>query len=179
MKKKIIYLAAGYAELLTYDNNDFDITYQDKFIERDIGGDMLQVPLENYDILIATPPCNYWSRANYRRETSKYALETKHLLPDIIKKFKGTGKPFIVENVINKRLMSGIIKDNSDIYYYEHGRHSYFTNVNMSSYIKDIPQISDNIQNKSKKQRQGGFNVNIVLTYFIYDLINKEYGKKR
>ena len=179
MKKKIIYLAAGYAELLTYDNNDFDITYQDKFIKRDLGGDMLQVPLENYDILIATPPCNYYSRANYRRETSAYSQKTKHLLPEIIKKFKETGKPFIVENVINKTLMSKIIKDNSDIYYFEHGRHSYFTNIDMSEYIKDIPQISDDIQNKSKKQRQGGFNVNIVLTYFIYDLINKEYRKKR
>lgn len=177
MKKKVIYLAAGEAELFTYDNNDFDITYQDKFIKRDLGGDMLQVPLDKYDILIATPPCNYWSRANYRRETSKYALETKHLLPDIIKKFKATGKPFIVENVINKRLMSEIIKDNSDIYYYEHGRHSYFTNINMSDYIKDIPQIADNVKRKSQRQRQGGFNVNIVLTYFIYDLINKEYKK--
>ena len=146
-------------------------------LKRDLGGDMLQVPLDKYDILIATPPCNYWSRANYRRETSKYALETKHLLPEIIKKFKETGKPFIVENVINKTLMSKIIKDNSDIYYYEHGRHSYFTNVNMSSYIKDIPQIKDDIQNKTRKQRQGGFNVNIVLTYFINNLINK--NKKR
>lgn len=172
MKKKVVYLAAGYAELLIYDNNDFDITYQDKFVKRDLGGDMLQIPLDKYDILIATPPCNYWSRANYRRETSKYALDTKHLLSEIIKKFKRTGKPFIVENVINKRLMSEIIKENNDIYYFEHGRHSYFTNIDMSSYIKDIPQIKDNIQNKSQKQRQGGFNVNIVLTYFLKNLIN-------
>jgi site-specific DNA-cytosine methylase len=173
MKKKVIYLASGYAQLFTH-NNDFDITYQDKFIKRDLGGDMLQVSLDNYDILIATPPCNYWSRGNYRRETSKYALETKHLLPEIIKKFKTTRKPFIVENVINKKLMSKIINDNKDIYYYEHGRHSYFTNIDMSSYIKDIPQIKDNIQNITQKQRQGGYNVNIVLTYFIYNLINKE-----
>ena len=165
---KVLYLASGHA-ILDYDN----VIYQDKFVKRDLGGDMLQVPLDNYDILIATPPCNYWSRANYRRETSKYALETKHLLPDIIKKFKATKKPFIVENVINKKLMSGIINENKDIYYYEHGRHTYFTNINMSSYIKDIPQILDDIQNKSKKQRQGGFNVNIVLTYFINNLINK------
>lgn len=178
MKKKVLYLAAGYAQLLTYDNNDFEITYQDKFIKRDLGGDMLQVPLKDYDILIATPPCNYWSRANYRRETSIYAQKTKHLLPEIIKRFKRTGKPFIVENVINKKLMSEIIKDNSDIYYFEKGRHSYFTNIDMSSYIKDIPQIYDDIQNKSKKQRQGGYNVNIVLTYFLYDLINNKKFKK-
>jgi len=164
---KVLYLAAGHA-ILKYDN----VIYQDKFVKRDISGDMLQVPLDQYDILIATPPCNYWSRANYRRETSKYALETKHLLPEIIKKFKGTGKPFIVENVINKTLMSDIIKDNSDIYYFEHGRHSYFTNIDMSDYINDIPQISDDIQNKSRKQRQGGYNVNVVFDYFIKNLKN-------
>lgn len=171
MKKKIIYLAAGYARLPLYLENDFIITYQDKFIQRDLAGDMLDIDLYDYDILIATPPCNYWSKANYRRETSKYALDTKHLLPAIIDKFKTTRKPFIVENVINKKLMSEIIKQNNDIYYFEHGRHSYFTNVDMSSYIKDIPQIKDNVKNKSQKQRQGGFNVNIVLTYFIKNLI--------
>lgn len=172
MKKKVIYLAAGNAQLLKLGENDFIITYQDKFIKRDLGGDMLDIDLSDYDILIATPPCNYYSRANYRRDISIYSQQTKHLLPEIIKKFKITKKPFIVENVINKKLMNQIIKDNDDIYYFEHGRHSYFTNIDMSSYIKDIPQIKDNIQNKSQKQRQGGFNVNIVLTYFLKNLIN-------
>ena len=40
-----------------------------------------EIDLTKYDYIIATPPCNYYSRANYRRETSKIAQETKHLLP--------------------------------------------------------------------------------------------------
>lgn len=96
---KIIYLGAGYGRL-NYNNvvyNDID-----KNTKCDIIADMLTVNLDSYDILIATPPCNYYSKANYRRNKSYYSLATKHLLPDIIKIFEKTKKPFIIENVINK-----------------------------------------------------------------------------
>lgn len=76
-----------------------DIVYQDINGERDIGGDMLEVDLSPYDYIIATPPCNWWSRANYRRNSYEYALKTKHLLIDILHKLCNQSKPFIVENV--------------------------------------------------------------------------------
>lgn len=156
---KVIYLAAHTA-LLEYDN----VIYQDLLISRDLGGDMLDIDLSDYDILIATPPCNYYSRANYRRETSEYSQQTKHLLPDIIKKFSSLDKPFIVENVINKSTMGFIINSlPSNVFYYEHGRHSYFTNIMFD--FRHLKQIPDNIQ--SSNDREGGFNVNIVLDYFI------------
>lgn len=77
---KGIYLAAFEA----YHPNH-DIIYQDINGLRDLGGDMLDVDLSSYDFIIATPPCNYWSRCNYRRDISDYSLKTKHLLPGIIK----------------------------------------------------------------------------------------------
>lgn len=54
---KGIYLCAFYAN-----HPQADLDYQDRFIERDIGGDCLDVKLDRYDYIIATPPCNYWSR---------------------------------------------------------------------------------------------------------------------
>ena len=80
-----------------------DIVYQDINGERDIGGDMLTIDLYDYDYIIATPPCNWWSRANYRRDSSIYALSTKLLLPCIIYKLAYIDKPFIVENVLNEK----------------------------------------------------------------------------
>ena len=83
-------------------HEDYDIVYQDIIGHRDIGGDMMDVDLTPYDYIIATPPCNWWSRANYRRNSSEYALKTKHLLIDILHKLANQDKPFIVENVRNE-----------------------------------------------------------------------------
>ncbi|NLN50339.1 MAG: hypothetical protein GX149_01775, partial [Acholeplasmataceae bacterium] len=79
---KILYLAAGHGSI----NTNHEVVYQDLIIKRDLGGDMLDIDLNGYDLIIATPPCNYYSRANYRRKTSKYSNDTKHLLPEIISK---------------------------------------------------------------------------------------------
>jgi site-specific DNA-cytosine methylase len=157
---KIIYLASYTAKL----NINDTVIYQDKFIKRDLSGDMLNVDLNNYDIILATPPCNYYARGNWKRETSKYSQDTKHLLPEIIFKLSKLNKPFMVENVRNFTLMEKFIKSFSGFVYY-HGRHTYFTNVLIN--ISHIPQIKDNIQNKNSKQRQGGNNVNTVFEYFI------------
>lgn len=94
---KVIYLGAYEA----YHPN-FDVVYQDINGKRDLGGDMLEVDLKSYDVIIATPPCNYWSIARGNR-CSQYSLDTKHLLPEIIKRLAKENKPFVVENVINKK----------------------------------------------------------------------------
>ena len=62
----------------------YDIDYQDINGKRDIGGDMLSVSLDKYDFIIATPPCNYFSRGNWRRNVSSYSINTAHLLPTIL-----------------------------------------------------------------------------------------------
>jgi len=139
---------------------------------------MLDIDLSSYDFIIATPPCNYYSRANRFRETSMYSQKTKHLLPAILKKLQNQDKPFIVENVINKVLMKDIIKD-FKYFIYEYGRHTYFTNVPFNPY--GIIQVSDMLYKplktgkhigrlapwSTKKQRQGGINVHNIIEYWL------------
>lgn len=167
---KVIYLAAGSGEI-DYKNT----TYQDMYIKRDIGGDMLKININSYDIIIATPPCNYWSRARGNRKPSQYALDTKHLLPGIIEKLENQNKPYIIENVINKKLMKDIINNFSG-HYYEIGRHSYFTNI-MINFSK-INQINENIKLINSKNRQGSINVKNVLDYFIKYVMENEKWKQ-
>ena len=163
---KILYLAAGHGRL----NTKHEVIYQDLIVKRDLPGDMLDVDLNGYDLIIATPPCNYYSRANYRRKTSNYSNHTKHLLPDIISKLETLDVPVIIENVINKKLMDFILQKTT-LFYNEVGRHCYFTNrlVNFSC----IPQKYDfeyggkPIQNLSRNARQGGKNVQLVLEHYI------------
>lgn len=139
----IIYLAAHIAN-----HPKWNVTYQDISGNRDIGGDMMDVDLSPYDIIIATPPCNYWSRANYRRETSEYAQNTKHLLPSIIDKLIKENKPFIVENVRNKKLMDAHGLYNKNCFIIEHGRHTYWTNIPFNP--SNVIQTSDFIPTRRK-----------------------------
>ena len=163
---KILYLAAGHGQI----NTIHDVVYQDLFVKRDLGGDMLDIDLKGYDLIIASPPCNYYSRANYRYKTSKYSNDTKHLLPGIITKLENIGVPVIIENVINKKRMSFILQKTS-LFYNEVGRHCYFTNR-----LVDFSCISQSfnfecgcksVQNCSTKARQGGKNVQLVFEYYI------------
>jgi len=168
MKKIVICLAAGKA-VLNYDN----VIYNDFIVKRDLVCDMMDVDLSQYDILIATPPCNYYSRANsYKsKETSVYSQTTKHLLPDIIDKFIASGKPFIVENVRSGPLFKklGLFNKNCFIYFY--GRHTYWTNVMFNPL--GIPQEYDfcSIPGygcvRLKSYVQGGKNVNDVFDYWL------------
>jgi len=159
----------------------YNIVYQDINGKRDISGNMLDIDLTPYDFIIATPPCNYWSRANCRRETSKYAQETKHLLPDIIEKLYRQDKPYIIENVRNDRLFKVNNLYDFPCFIYKIGRHTYWTNVKLD--ISDIPQRQDykyggkvikyeDIQNSSANC-QGGFNVHVVIERFL-ETIHKE-----
>lgn len=121
---KGIYLASFKAN-----HPKYNILYQDINGKRDLGGDMMDVDLTEFDFIIATPPCNYWSRANWRRESSQYAQKTKHLLPCILAKLAYQDKPFIVENVCNNKRFS-----KEGFYYlpcfvYVIGGHTYWTNV--------------------------------------------------
>jgi hypothetical protein len=186
---KIIYLASHKAIL---DLPQHEIIYQDKFIKRDLSGDMLDIDLTPYDLIIATPPCNYYSRANYRRETSFYAQETKHLLPNILQKLSKQNKPFIVENVRNPKLMISFI-NNFNGFVYVYGRHTYFTNFFFS--FDDLPQTfeykttktiikngkkmrSGQIPLFNKKDHEGGNNVNSVIIRYILTIQDFFHSQK-
>lgn len=170
---KIIYLASGRA-ILKHDN----VTYNDLLEPRDIQCDMMSVNLDPYDILIATPPCNFYSRASGGRH-SDYAMATAHLLPDIIDKFIATDKPFLVENVRNEPLFIKLGLYDKNCYVYKHGRHTYWTNIPFNP--KGIPQEFDfkAIPGygcvRLKSYVQGGRNVNDVIDYFIDVVKNGGY----
>lgn len=167
-----IYLASFRAS-----HPNYDIVYQDINGKRDIGGDMMEVDLTPYDFIIATPPCNYYSRANYRRETSAYAQATKHLLPSILKKLCKQEKPFIVENVRNKRIFTEMHLYEFPCFIYEIGRHTYWTNVFLN--YQDIEQTLNFHKHgvfltDIDGNRQGGENVHKVIEVFLETI--KERG---
>ena len=174
--KKGIYLAAGAA----YHKN-YNIIYQDLLVKRDIGGNMLDIDLNDYDFIIATPPCNFWSRARGNK-ISNYSLETKHLLPDIIDKLIKLNKPFIVENVKNdKRMLEHNILPRKDCKIYYLNRHIYFTNVELD--LSNIEQRQDfkyggkviKYDDMETKYHQGGFNVYNVIECFLKEVNRSKY----
>lgn len=167
---KGIYLGAYKAN-----HPNYNIVYQDINGQRDLAGDMLSIDLEPYDFIIATPPCNWWSNAFRKIKTmSQYAEDTKHLLPFIIDILIDLDKPFIVENVRNKPLFKKHGLYDKDCFIYHYGRHTYWTNIIFNPI--GINQVSDNINNLSSKDRQGGINVHNVIEYWLSNLkgINNE-----
>lgn len=166
LKEKKVYIKKGiYLASFKAMHQDYNITYQDINGKRDIGGDMLDIDLAPYDYIIASPPCNYWSRANYRRETSEYSQKTKHLLPTILNKLIKLNKPFIVENVINRKLYKKHGLYNLDCFVYEHGRHTYWTNIMIN--FHGVKQYKENIKKLPSNKRQGGVNVHNVIEYWL------------
>lgn len=155
----------------------YDIVYQDIDGSRDLDGDMIAIDLNPYDFIIATPPCNWWSRANYRRNESLYALSTKYLLPCILYKLETIGKPFIVENVRNDvQFKKYGLFDFPCIYVYKIGRHTYWSNVKFD--VSDIiqkPKVDYkngkkrwlSSQHLARKDRQGGDEVHEVIERFL------------
>lgn len=148
----------------------YNIVYQDINGKRDIAGDMLNIDLDEYDYIIATPPCNYWSRANYRRETSEYSQKTKHLLPEILARLQNSKKPYVIENVINKKLMREHNLFDKAKYVYFIGRHTYWSNIYLTcEEVEDLTekQTLQNVENLARTKRQGDDNVHIVIDKFL------------
>lgn len=157
---------------------NYDIVYNDivDLPGIDLVCDMLTVDLTDYDFIIASPPFNYYSKANYRRYTSEYSQRTKHLLPDILFKLSKLDKPFIVENVRNKSAFKFLgLLDLPGVYVIEYGRHTYFTNVNFS--CVGIPQSFD-FSDRGKRLTsncQGGDNVYLVIERWLNQVVNGVY----
>ena len=170
MYKKGIYLGA-YKAL----HKNYNIVYQDINGKRDLAGDMLDIDLSNYDFIIATPPCNYYSKARGNNKPSLYAEQTKHLLPDIINKLRQQNKPFIVENVRNFKKFNDIgLMNLNDTFIYFIGRHTYRTNIMFNTWV---PQTYDFIFNgyRLKSNTQGGDNVFNVIESWLKEVHNGQY----
>ena len=150
---------------------NYDIVYQDINGLRDLDGDMMDVNLNDYDYVIATPPCNYWSRAAGNRH-SQYAINTAHLLPDMIEKLSEYNKPWIVENVRNDSKFRGLgLFDYNDVWVFRIGRHTIWTNTWFNHWIPfDYEFTSLNPNNKGsctdlnkRSDRQGNENVHRII----------------
>lgn len=145
----------------------YDIDYNDIKPGYDI--DLLtsceNINLGAYDFIIATPPCNWWSHANYRRYTSDVARSTMHLLPYCLEKCKGSGKYFIVENVQNLTRFkeSGLMEP--DCYIYIFGGHTFWTNIELD--LSDLVPIKQNKNYISRSKRDNNYNVHIVINRFL------------
>lgn len=168
-KAKGIYLCAFRARFpqLDMDYNDIDPK-----TKADIIGDALKCDLRRYDYILASPPCNYWSRANLNYLTSEYSQRTKHLLPALLALLGHTGKPFILENVRNKPRMSryhiwGLVSK-FGLYVYEVNRHTYFTNRMFNPCLPKMTDFKENgIRLRSAKNGQGGEQVEKVFTQWL------------
>lgn len=134
--------------------------------------DCLDVDLTPFDILIATPPCNYWSKANYRRNRSAVALATKHLLPTLLQKFEATGKPFIIENVDNINLMEREFQATKH-YWFRHCHHVYFTN--RMSCLFDKGPLTFLKYKMSQGHRDGNPSVDYVLNTWLRSVLEQEF----
>lgn len=124
-----------------------------------------------FDGFIFTPPCNYYSRANWRRETSKVAQETKDLLPMCLDFAVLCGKPFIVENVQNSTLLKGMYPQ----YQFTLGGHTFWSNVCKPGDFEGVNAPKQNKQNVNREKRDDNWIVDYVLTRFVekisgYDL---------
>lgn len=120
------------------------------------------VDLSKYDYIIATPPCNYYSRANWRRELSSVALFTKDLLPNTLKRCVESGKPFIVENVLNSTLLPNDFNN----YRFEFGNHTFWSNVFFLVPDKSYA-IRQNKQYVSRACRDNNYNVHLIINIFL------------
>lgn len=162
----------------------YDITYQDIDGKRDLGGDMLDVDLSQYDYIIATPPCNWWSKANPYYWRSEYSLRTRHLLPIMLMRLGKQTKPFVIECVKNlKRYRENNIFRICEMYSIKYqivGRHVYFTNVDVSL---ECPQIQDfKIRGRRVNgdgYNQGGTNVHNCIELFLRKVAAEGNGNEQ
>lgn len=176
-----VYLAACRAK---HDGYDIDYNDVDAKYKPDILGDMLGVDLTPYDYVIASPPCNWWSKANPYYKTSEYALKTKHLLPDTIEKLAKSDKFFIIENVKNIKRMSenGIFDliSKYGLFYQFVGRHIYIYNGLLIDL--NCEQIQDFVYGGKRVNKdgynQGGTNVHNVIEIWLRAISEKLEGTK-
>lgn len=159
-----------YGNNVDYNIKNVAIDYVDLYVKnpiiknKDCVAYLENINLNDIDFIISTPPCNYYSRANYRRDISQYSLATKHLLPYFINKLPELNKPFLIENVINDNLQVEFLYK---CYSFKHGRHRYWTNIKF-----DLPEVQKTqpIKYMSTKKRQGDINVHNVIIAFIKEV---------
>ena len=126
--------------------------------------------VRRFDAYIFTPPCNYYSRANWRRETSQVAQETKDLLPLCLDFAVNSGHYFLVENVLNKTMF----KDLYPQYQFTFGGHTFWSNVLSKKDVEGLYAPKQNKQFVSRNKRDGNYAVDLVINMFLEEITSME-----
>ena len=126
--------------------------------------------IKRFDAYIFTPPCNYYSRANWRRETSPVAQETKDLLPLCLDFAVNSGHWFLVENVLNKTMF----KDLYPQYQFTFGGHTFWSNVLSKKDVLGLTAPKQNKQYVSRNMRDGNYAVDLVINMFLQEISDME-----
>ena len=96
--------SAGYAAA-GFDVTGVDITPQPRYPFRFVQADAMTYPLDGFDVLCGSPPCNDHSPLA--------ALAGEHgtgwMLPATIERFRATGLPYVVENVATADLPGELV----------------------------------------------------------------------
>ena len=95
----------GY-HLAGFDVTGVDINPQPKFPFQFHQADALKYPLDGFDVIHASPPCQAYSGAN--RQWRKAGKIYPDLIRKIRERLKENGKPYIIENVIGSPLINPI-----------------------------------------------------------------------
>lgn len=95
--------SAGYAEA-GFEVEGVDIVPQPNYPYTFHLADALEFPLEGYDAIHASPPCQLYSVARYIRKNSH-----PDLVEPIRRRLRASGKPYVIENVPGAPLPASII----------------------------------------------------------------------
>ena len=83
-----------------YDVTGVDLQPQPSYRERFIQADALEFPLDGYDLIWASPPCQYATA--YRRRPGHVA-PAENLIGKVRQRLVRTRTPFVIENVVGAR----------------------------------------------------------------------------
>jgi DNA (cytosine-5)-methyltransferase 1 len=78
----------------------------DKFMIVDAFRFLREFPLEEYDFIHASPPCQFYSRLALRHENSEFHPNQIGELRELLKEI---GKPYVIENVVGAPLINPIM----------------------------------------------------------------------
>ncbi len=98
--------AVGYA-LAGFEVTGVDIRAQPRYPFQFVLADAMTFPLDGYDVIHASPPCQNYS--TLKQFPSNQGREYPDLLPHVRRILQQSGKVWIIENVIGAPIESGVI----------------------------------------------------------------------
>jgi DNA (cytosine-5)-methyltransferase 1 len=89
-----------------FDVTGVDVRPQPRYPFHFIQGDALEVPLNGYDFIWASPPCQAFTMA---QNAAKNAAAHPNLIPPIRERLIAAGVPWVIENVVGAPLLNPVM----------------------------------------------------------------------